>query len=614
MQRGARAAGSGRREPNPRSISTPVIDSHSPTERRSREAPTAAVGAEDRVLDRYRLERPLGRGGHGTVWEALDERLERLVAVKVIAHGDGSLGPRAEREGRVAARLSHPGIVGLYELGSDDEAVYLVSELVRGRTMAELAAAGGLSDRDVCGIGIALCSALGHAHAQGVIHRDVKPQNVIVAAEPAAGAGFAKLTDFGVAHVAGEETLTRTGDVVGTFAYMAPEQAEGRRVSTAADVYSLALTLHEGWSGTGAAGSPAARLGGRPIASLERLRRDLPPELCRAVDAALDPRPELRPSLGRLEAELHAADRALSEEGGLVEPATRRRVGIPSAEVFGRPRPRRARGWLQRAGAGLAAAVLIAAALQLLGAPRFPIPALGVAGGAAALVALLPRIGWMLTAGAVVLWLASPMAGLQGTALVLAVAIAPVPLLLPRAGLLWSVPALAPLLGALGLAPMFVAVAGLAATAWRRAALAALGLAWLAAAEVLTGRALLFGAVEETARAAAWEDSALTAARDAIYPTLVSPLAAVAGVWAALAVGLGLVVRGRAVPLDLVGAIAWAIALVAAHEWLGRLLAGDLARSDARGLAAGAVVGAAAAVAAAAGGERRHAWERPSFP
>ena len=589
-----------------------MIDSHSPTKRLAGEA-LAGAGAEDRVLDRYRLERRLGRGGHGTVWEAFDERLERSVAVKVIPH-DGSLGPRAEREGRVAARLSHPGIVALYELGSDDEATYLVSELVHGRTMAELVSAGGLSDRDVCRVGIALCSALAYAHGQGVIHRDVKPQNVIVVAEPAAGAGFAKLTDFGVARVAGEEALTRTGDVVGTFAYMAPEQADGDRVSTAADVYSLALTLHEAWGGVGAGGAPAARLRGRAVVPLGQLRRDLPPGLCRALDAALDPRPDLRPSLGQLDAELRAADRTLSEEGGLVEPATRRRFGIPSAGIFERPRHRRGRSWMPRAAAALAAAALVAAAPELLDAPPFPIPPLGVAAGTGLLVGLLPRIGWTLAASAVVLWLASPMTGLQGTALVLAVVLAPVPLLLPRAGLLWSVPMLAPLLGALGLAPMFVAVAALGSTAWRRAALAALGFAWLVAAEVLTGEALLFGAVEATARAAAWEGSALGAARDAVYPALASPLPIAAAVWAALAVGLGLVVRGRALGLDVVGAIAWAVALVAAHEWLGRLLAGEVAASDPRGLAAGAVVGAAAAVAAAAAGVRANAWERPSFP
>ena len=123
-------------------------------------------------------------------------------------------------------------------------------------------------------IGIALCEALEHAHARGVIHRDVKPGNVMVLAEPAAGAGFAKLADFGVAHVASGDPLTRTGDVVGTLAYMAPEQAEGARVTPACDVYSLALTLYEAWTGTnpvraggpgrdGAPPRPAAAVAGR---------------------------------------------------------------------------------------------------------------------------------------------------------------------------------------------------------------------------------------------------------------------------------------------------------------------------------------------------------------
>jgi eukaryotic-like serine/threonine-protein kinase len=176
------------------------------------------------VLGRYLLERRLGAGGYGTVWLGWDEKLEREVAVKVIPRepGEGPAPVRAEREARAAARLNHPGIVSLYELGGDDEAVYLVSELVRGRTFAELQRGRALSDRDVARIGIALCQALAHAHEKGVIHRDVKPQNVMVVAEPAAGAGFAKLTDFGVAHLA-ESDLTRTGDIVGTLAYMAPE-------------------------------------------------------------------------------------------------------------------------------------------------------------------------------------------------------------------------------------------------------------------------------------------------------------------------------------------------------------------------------------------------------
>src|SRR5215204_325397 len=221
------------------------------------------------ILGRYRLERRLGAGGFGVVWLAWDEKLEREVAVKAIPR-DGGAGERVEREARAAARLNHPGIVAIYELASDDHDVYLVSELVRGRTLAELTRAGAISDRDVARIGIALCDALDHAHARGVIHRDVKPGNVMVLADPAAGAGFAKLADIG-----------------GTLAYMAPEQAEGARVTPACDVYSLALTLYEAWTGTNpvrAAGPAAtARRLGRPLPSLARVRRDLPLQLCDAI-------------------------------------------------------------------------------------------------------------------------------------------------------------------------------------------------------------------------------------------------------------------------------------------------------------------------------------------
>jgi eukaryotic-like serine/threonine-protein kinase len=225
--------------------------------------PSAAGDAGALVLGRYRLLERIGAGGFGVVWAALDERLQREVAVKVVPRERGAHGARAEREALAAARLNHPGIVALYELGSDDERVYLVSELVAGGTLGELARAGSLSDRDVARIGVALCDALAHAHARGVIHRDVKPQNVLVVDEPAAGAGFAKLTDFGVAHLATGDALTGTGDVVGTLAYMAPEQAEGARVTPAADVYSLALTLYELWTGSNPvrAGTPAATAG-----------------------------------------------------------------------------------------------------------------------------------------------------------------------------------------------------------------------------------------------------------------------------------------------------------------------------------------------------------------
>src|SRR5262245_46806476 len=136
-------------------------------------------GADRLALGRYRLGPRLGSGGFGTVFSARDARLNRPVAVKVMPAG-GPSPERAQREALAAARLHHPGIVAVFDAGQDRAGRYLVSELVRGRTLAELDAAGELSDRDVLRAGLALADALAHAHERGVIHRDVKPQNVIV--------------------------------------------------------------------------------------------------------------------------------------------------------------------------------------------------------------------------------------------------------------------------------------------------------------------------------------------------------------------------------------------------------------------------------------------------
>jgi serine/threonine protein kinase len=209
---------------------------------------TVTDDRETLVLKRYRLGRRLGAGGFGVVHEAFDERLERWVAVKVIP-AEGAAPERARREARAAAGLDHPGIVGLYDAGEEAGARYLVCELVEGPTLAQLEQAHTLTDRDVLRIGLALCGALEHAHGRGVVHRDVKPQNVIIPDAPRSAAGVAKLADFGVAHLAGDEPLTRTGDVVGTLAYMAPEQAAGKRIDERCDLYSLALVLYEALAG-----------------------------------------------------------------------------------------------------------------------------------------------------------------------------------------------------------------------------------------------------------------------------------------------------------------------------------------------------------------------------
>ena len=266
--------------------SAEVNPSQLPTVRRAGTGPEQCVGRRPRrqplALGRYRLQRRLGAGAFGTVWMARDERLERDVAVKIVPR-ERIVGGRFEREARAAARLSHPGIVTLYEAAIDDEGAYLVSELVRGATLDRMLEQGRLSDRDIVAIAIALCDALSHAHAQGVVHRDVKPSNILVPERPSSRANPAKLTDFGVARVIGGDSLTGTGDVVGTAAYMAPEQAEGREAGAAADLYSLALVTYEALTGvnpvrTGTAAIRARRLGAH-LPPLRRQRRELPREL-----------------------------------------------------------------------------------------------------------------------------------------------------------------------------------------------------------------------------------------------------------------------------------------------------------------------------------------------
>jgi len=579
--------------------------------RRLRASGEAPVGRGGVVLGRYRLERRLGAGGHGVVWLGFDERLEREVAVKVVPREAGDPAQaRAIREARVAARLNHPGIVSLYELGEDDEAVYLVSELVPGRTLAELIQAGAVSDRDVARIGVALCDALSHAHARGVIHRDVKPPNVIVVTDPAAGAGFAKLADFGVAHLAVADPLTGTGDVVGTLAYMAPEQAEGERATEAADVYALGLTLYEAWSGVnpvrGATPAATVRSLGQRLPSLGEQRPDLPREVLGWVDSAVGPEPARRPRLASLRAALADVAPRLPDTRGLADAETARRVGLTTTtrsrppEQTAEERERSGAGGgatavASRAGAGLAAGVLVLAGLTALGpAPRFS--AVAAAAAAGLIVAILPRVGWLACAGAFLGWLGWELR--DGTALVVLSALAPVPMLLPYAGRSWSLPALAPLLGAIALGPAYLAVAGSASTPARRLALGATGFLWTAVAELLTSNTLLLGPPPDAAARSVWAGSPSTAGREALAPLATSPAVAGVALWAALAALLPVLVRRRSAALDIAGAAAWGALLIAGHEILSRAAHGGLAHGGGRGLVFGSLLGALAALAA----------------
>jgi hypothetical protein len=327
---------------------------------------------------------------------------------------------------------------------------------------------------------------------------------------------------------------------------------------------------------------------------LRSRRRDLPEELGRTIDQALDPDPERRPPLRQLRSALDAADRELSNEGGLVEPGTLERLGLGRADrEHAVPLPSaRALALGGRFAAGAAAGGLAAAALEFPdGAP--PVSPLLAGTAVAIAVMLLPRIAWLAAAACAAVWFVLPENGLNGAALVVATCAFVTVVLLPRAGLLWSVPALAPLLGAIGLGPLYVVVAAAAKSAWRRAGLAAAGFLWLAVAEIATGHRLLFGPAHGSTSHHEWEHSFHATADHVLTPLVTTSALLPAAAWVALAVVLPLVVRGRSLTLDLLAVVLWTAGLIASHQAIGRVLG----EHDARGLAAGALLAAVAAVA-----------------
>jgi hypothetical protein len=481
----------------------------------------------DLVIGRFRVLERVGSGGMGVVYRAFDERLQRQVAVKEIV---GTEAPRVLREAQAAARLNHPGIVALYELGREHGRALLVSEFVDGATLAELAGSGDLSDREAAAFGVDLCDALAHAHERGVVHRDVKPQNVVVQIDAGAGRR-AKLMDFGIAALTGAAPLTATGEVVGTLAYMAPEQAEGEPAGAAADVYSLALTLYECWAGTNpvACRTPAetARRIGAGVLPLREHRRDLPERLSSCIDACLAPEPARRPPLAELRLELARALPALD-------------ASVPARAEEERPT------W--------SVGVLRIAQLLALG-------------------------GWALAVAAL-----SALAGEPGLALVLGVLSAPA--ILVASSLPWAaVPALAPALGALSAAPIYPAIPGSRGTALERGVLGALGWCWLLVAASVLGTGSRLGLVDAPPRG--WSDSTATAV-DALLAPMLAPQALLgAAVFGLAAVALGVVLRARHVAIALLGALLWAASLEAA---LRAVAGGGLAGRPALALAGAVAV------------------------
>ncbi|MFI5531791.1 serine/threonine-protein kinase [Kitasatospora sp. NPDC051853] len=191
--------------------------------------------------ERYRVQCPLGSGGESEVVRALDERLQRPVALKVLRpSAGGEVANRFTREARTLARLRHPGLVAVHDCGTWDGLPYLALELVEGPTLRQVLAREPLSPLAVAQLGAQLARILSFVHEHGVVHRDVKPSNILFDA-----GGTARLVDFGIARPSGDPTTTRAGLVTGTPAYLAPEQIRGRRALPASDVYALGLVLLE---------------------------------------------------------------------------------------------------------------------------------------------------------------------------------------------------------------------------------------------------------------------------------------------------------------------------------------------------------------------------------
>ncbi|MCX4628075.1 serine/threonine-protein kinase [Streptomyces sp. NBC_01443] len=257
------------------------------------------TGAGAVLAGRYRLVEPIGSGGMGKVWRAHDELLHRTVAVKeltaglYVAQADREvLHARTQKEARAAARIQHPAVVVVHDVLEHDDRPWIVMEYIDGPSLADAAkAAGRIEPNEAARIGLHVLGALRAAHAVGVLHRDVKPGNVLLAKD-----GRVLLTDFGIAAIEGDSSITRTGEIVGSIDYLAPERVTGGTPGTASDLWSLGATLYTAVE----ARSPFRRTS--PISSLQAVVNDEPPALRQSgalgpvITALLRKDPDERPS------------------------------------------------------------------------------------------------------------------------------------------------------------------------------------------------------------------------------------------------------------------------------------------------------------------------------
>ncbi|MFI7359861.1 serine/threonine-protein kinase [Streptomyces avidinii] len=262
------------------------------------------TGGGDVLAGRYRLVEPIGRGGMGKVWRAHDELLHRTVAVKeltaglYVAQADRDvMHARTQKEARAAARIQHPAVVTVHDVLEHDDRPWIVMEYIDGPSLAEAAkAAGRIEPREAARIGLHVLGALRAAHAVGVLHRDVKPGNVLLAKD-----GRVLLTDFGIAAIEGDSSITRTGEIVGSIDYLAPERVTGGSPDPSSDLWSLGATLYTAVE----ARSPFRRTS--PISSLQAVVNDEPPALRQAgalgpvITSLLRKDPKERPSAAEAE-------------------------------------------------------------------------------------------------------------------------------------------------------------------------------------------------------------------------------------------------------------------------------------------------------------------------
>ncbi len=262
------------------------------------------------LADRYRVDELVARGGMSEVYRGWDVRLDRRVAIKVLTRSlaaDGAAVRRMEREARAVASLQHPNVVAVYDHGEEgDGTPFLVMEWIEGRSLKDVVADGPLPEQEARRITLQLLSALEHAHEHGIVHRDIKPQNVLMTPD-----GVAKLTDFGIAHsIDATHGLTMAGQIVGTAAYLSPEQAKGQPVTAASDVYSVGAVLFEMIAGrppfaADTAMATALMHVDDPVPDVRALRRDASPAIAAVIARAMAKRPADRyPSAAAMAAEL----------------------------------------------------------------------------------------------------------------------------------------------------------------------------------------------------------------------------------------------------------------------------------------------------------------------